>query len=51
MVLLCPFSAFEFGENDSSVYRWVSLSGSYIGFTGSEVLICLRELWKVEGLE
>lgn len=32
MVLLCPFSAFESGENDSSVYRWVSLSGSYIGF-------------------
>ena len=51
MVLLCPSSAFESGESDSSVYRLVSLSRSYTKFTGSEVLSCLRELLKVEGLK
>lgn len=47
MVLLCPSSAFESGESDSSVYRLVSLSRSYTKFTGSEVLSCLRKGWEV----
>ena len=52
MVLLCPSSAFESGESDSSVYRLVSISRSYTKFTEShEILSCLRELWKVAGLE
>lgn len=52
MGLLCPSSAFESGESDSSVYRLVSISRSYAKFTESrEILSCLRELWKVAGLE